>query len=473
MTLRGLLVAAAAVFLIAGRSPAAEGTVRATVDPRVEFLSAVARNAGFEEYRSSHAQSPYAARVDALLAPNKAHPAFERMRAMRKDHGMSYDAVMSLAMHVSDPPALAERIDFDRRPGRLDPRLSTGDTRDLLRDLRDLAKQVDWAGFMERERAVRDAGASQLTAAANAHDLMGWFTVHLGVPPGADCVLVAGLLCGEQNYGVGVDFPDGQRPELRPVIGTGMWDAAGLPVYRDSPGLTALLVHELCHSFANPVVDRHLDALQPAGERLFRRSADRMRAQAYGDWKTCMYETLVRACTVRCIADLVDGKAAQARAENDVARGFVWVPALAQALAQPLAAHPAGQTLDTLVPVVAAALATEADRLDKAETNAPKLVSSEPTDGAEVAPGPFVIVLRFDRPMRRGTYSVTGAKEDVPAGLALGAVSEDARTWEFRGTAEPGRTYRIGLNGGRFDGFKADDGTPLAPRMITIRVRAQ
>ncbi len=474
MILRASIVLALAALLAALRPAAADGTLRATVDPRVEFLAAVARNAGFEEYRSPQAASPYAERVDALLKPHLGHAAFDRMRAMRKDRGLSYDAVMSLAVHVTDPPALAERMDFGAAPAGLDKRLVPSDTRDLLVHLRDLAKACDWQAFWAREQPTRTEGAAHLAAAVARHDLVAWHEHALGVKPGADYVLVAGLLTGPQNFGVGVDFPDGGTPEIRPVIGCTQWDERGMPVYAATDGLTGLVAHELCHSFANPVVDRHLDALRPVGERLFAISADRMRAQAYGDWKTTMYETLVRACTVRCLAELVGDEAAAMRAQNDAARGFLWVPALADALATPLHDHPAGQTLDTLVPMVAATLEREATRISQEDAKRPKLVSVQPADGAgDVAPGPIELVLRFDRAMAKDSFSVTGSKENVPEGLKLKEVRDDGRTFVFTGTVAAGRAYAFGINGGGRTGFRSTEGVPALPMQLRFTTRAK
>ena len=92
--------------------PVHAGDIQAAVDARVEFLSAVARNAGFEEYRMPNAQSPYAQRVDDLLAPQRSHPAFDAMRAMRRDHGLSYDVqVLSReADRLADAAARAPKL---------------------------------------------------------------------------------------------------------------------------------------------------------------------------------------------------------------------------------------------------------------------------------------------------------------------------------------------------------------------------
>ena len=58
-------------------------------------------------------------------------------------------------------------------------------------------------------------------------------------------------------------YPDG-REEIRPVLGVYRFDEDGLPVPGDD--FVPLLVHEVCHSYVNPVVDRHAERLRKAGE---------------------------------------------------------------------------------------------------------------------------------------------------------------------------------------------------------------
>lgn len=446
--------------------------IAAVVDPRVEFLSAVARTAGFKEYAQANATSPYSARVDALFAPQRAHPAIALAQAMRAQHGLSYDAVMSLAMHLGPPPELQERIDFATRPPRLDARLEPAATRALLVQLRDLAAQVKWAEFAAREQAFYAEAAARLGAAANKVPLVPWFDRTLGVRQGASYQLIAGLLNGGGNYGAGIVFTDGRPEEIRPIIGCWRWDAQGMPVFSDASGstITPLVAHELCHSYTNAVVDRHVAALQPVGERLFATCRQQMAQQAYGDWKTLLYETLVRACVVRCMADTVGAEAGAAQAKEEVAHGFAWVPALAEALKRFQADRTQWKTIDDFMPVIVQTLVAEAEVAERAEQAKPKLVSCSPANGAaDVPPGAATLRLEFDRPMNTKSHSITGDPAQVPAGLKLRGSENGDRILLFDMRLEPGRSYRFGLNGGQHRNFKAADGTPMDPFIIQFR----
>lgn len=415
------------------------------------------------------AASPYAQAVDALFAARLDHPAFERMRAMRRKHGLSYDAVMSLALHVGKPPELVERIPFSSRPPLLDRRLETAPTQLLLKDLRDLAARVEWVRFAEAHHRLYATTAERLAAAANATPIVPWFDQMLGVRPSASYVLIPGLLNGGSNYGMSVQFKDGSTEEIRPVIGCRRWDAEGVPIF--GADIVPLVAHELCHTYTNAIVDRHEGALKPIGERLYRGVAKQMERQAYGTWQTMMNETFVRMMVVRFMRDTLGSAAGERQAAAEVAAGFAWVPALAAALDAYAADRARYPTLDAFVPEVIATLKRHAEAATDA-LPAPRLVSSDPPDGAADLPaGNAILRLEFDQPMRKDTYSVTGAVRDLPADIKLDHTDREGRVWFLAMVLEADRAYTIGLNGGSFRGFRGTNGVPLEFTMVRFKTR--
>ncbi|MBL9141574.1 MAG: DUF4932 domain-containing protein [Phycisphaerae bacterium] len=461
-------VLALAAFLLCG---VAHAQLKATVDPRVEFMSAVARTAEFEEYCKPNAASPYSAKVDALMAPFKEHAAIRRMRDVRKSHGLSYDAVMSLALHVGNPPELVERMSLDSSPPRLDARLPPVPTRALLHDLRDLAASVNWMAFAASQKQLYDTAADRLATAANKAPAVEWFDKTIGARPGATYTLIAGLLNGGHNYGVGVQFLDGSPEEIRPVIGCWKWDDQGLPTFSDS--IAPLVAHELCHSYTNALVDRHAETLRRAGDQLFAATEKQMKRMAYGNARTVLYETLVRAMVVRYMRDTFGAEAGAKQAAEESKAGFTWVPALAEAFDRYDADRATYPTLDAFVPEIAAVLNAQAAAM-KAGPPAPTLVRSTPADGdLQVGAGSSTLRLEFDRPMRKDSYSLTGSLHDLPTDMVLERTENDDRVFVWRMKTEPGRAYTIGLNGGNYRGFKSREGVPLPYTMIRFTTFAR
>jgi hypothetical protein len=120
------------------------------------------------------------------------------------------------------------------------------------------------------------------------------------------------------------------------------------------------LVHEFAHSYVNPIVKAHLDALRPAGEKLFAGVEEQMRRQAYGKWETMLYETLVRACVIRYLRANDRGLDALRRTAEDQFRGFLWVGRVADALKAYEKDRATYPTLDAFVPQIVEVLEREA-----------------------------------------------------------------------------------------------------------------
>jgi hypothetical protein len=332
------------------------------VDRRVELLTLVARLAGFEEFNQRDSKSPYSRAAESWFREQKDHPAVKRLRELRKKNGVSYDAVPMLAVHLEDSVALEERVPFDRPPERLDTRWGSANARAFLVELRDFVKVADTEGFFDSQEERFDGAAARLRAVIEKSEALPWFDRTFGARSGATYVAIPGLLCGGGNYGVGIRFPDGRDEEILPVFGCSNFDADGIPIFGGE--MAGLFVHELCHSYTNALVDKIAPQLEAPAKRLFERKADAMRSQAYGDWKTLAYESLVRASVVRC-RTVIEGEAAgRAQAKEEVGRGFVWVPALAVEFARYDADRKQWPTFTDFLPEIVKCFGREATKLD-------------------------------------------------------------------------------------------------------------
>src|SRR3972149_6349853 len=106
-------------------------------DPRVELMSLIFRLAGNQEYTprlglksqifrfanpsySSNQVEGYMNDVEKHFGPFKDHAVVEQARELRSTRGVSYDAPMSMAVHITDTEKLEEKVPFDPRPDGLD-----------------------------------------------------------------------------------------------------------------------------------------------------------------------------------------------------------------------------------------------------------------------------------------------------------------------------------------------------------------
>lgn len=156
--------ATAIVFMVCGGAAALaageDGPARASqrgltvrADPRVELLSLVFRLAGNPEYTRGQVAS-YAKDADEHFDVVKDHAVVRLARRLRAERGVSFDAVMAMAVHVDDAAKLGERVPFDPRPATLDARWQPDDARAFLAALTKFSEESSFDEFVKRHDAL-------------------------------------------------------------------------------------------------------------------------------------------------------------------------------------------------------------------------------------------------------------------------------------------------------------------------------
>jgi hypothetical protein len=98
------------------------------------------------------------------------------------------------------------------------------------------------------------------------------------------------------------------------------------------------------------------------------------------------------------------------------------------------------------------------------------VVSTSPSSGALVPPGPTVLRVEFDRPMRQDSYSITNAPGGAPPPVAgPPRFSADGRTFEILLSLQPDVTYALSVNSETHRNFRGLDGTTAAAYSLTFR----
>ena len=218
---------------------------------------------------------------------------------------------------------------------------------------------------------------------------MDWFDRFFGARPQARFTVALGLVNGGCCYGPHCRTGDGKE-ELFCILGVWQTDKEGMPEFtRD---MLKTVVHEFCHSYANPVIDRHEAELKAAGEKMFPHVAAAMRRQAYDNWKTMFYESLVRASTLRYVRQYDGAMAAWLATQEEKARGFPWIEDLSALLGEYEAHRDRYPTLESFSPRLVAFFNEYADKQAAAGRQA--------TEG------------RLDEPGQRADRRRSGAGED-------------------------------------------------------------
>ena len=314
-------------LLLIAMSATADDRIDVAVDPRVELISIVCRLAGFPEYNQAP-DSSWLKAVDAQFGPYRDHAAVKETKKLRGKYGISYDAPISLALHL-DADTWQPRMPLSPMPRRLDSRWDGNHTEKYIAQLGQFARDARFADFLEREQETLDGIEARYRRWIGQLDVIDWFDEIFGPIEGVTYTLHPGLLTGPHNYGVSVRLDD-ESLEIRPVLGVDVMDERGMPAIADADPW--VLVHEIAHAYVNPLFARHEAQLSVGGQAAYRKVATRMKATAYGSWETVANESGVRAATVLYARDHLGDIGVGPTASRDIARGFDWILPMAEAL---------------------------------------------------------------------------------------------------------------------------------------------
>ena len=284
------------ILALATITATAESQIKVEASETVELMSILARLAGYEEF-SENLGGQYTKDIEAWFAPYKEHAAVDLARDVRANHGIGYDRVSNMAVH----------LDIDRGKVVLGSaqELNNGwqnvDLDNFVKNVNKFYKDTRFHDFFEQHRTFYEDFAKTYEA-----NLMGYFhpewyaQFYNGSDPAEQFHVVIGFNYGSTNNGASRQLP-GKPRELFSIIGYNIDPSRGRPLY----DLT-LLFHEFNHSFVNPLLDDAARAklMEPVGQKLFQLSKQTMEQLHYNDWRIVINESLVRAAVILKMQDV-------------------------------------------------------------------------------------------------------------------------------------------------------------------------
>ena len=454
--------------------PGSARSLRVVVDPRVELLSLIFRLAGNPEYNMARVES-YAGDAEKQFGRFRSHAVVTLAQELRGTQGVSYDAVMSMAVHLTDAGHLTLKLPLQPWPESLDQRWTAPDVSNFLAAAGQFVNVSSFQEFIEQHRPLYQTTVARMQALMEKEAQLEWFDAYFGPRSQAGFTVALGLLNGGGCYGPHFRAADG-REELYCVLGVWQTDKQGLPEFtHDAMGT---VVHEFCHSYANPLIGRHQAELGASGDELFEHVAERMRSQAYGNGHTLLCESLVRACTVRYMRRYEGEDAAKRAIQDEKRKGFLWMQEMSDLLGEYEAHRAQYPTLEDFSPRLVAFFAESAKNIAKAQTDLagkrPKVVSMIPANGAQdVDPGLTAIQVVFDRPMAGKSWSLVGGGPHCPEAGKGAHFDAQRKTWTVPLKLKPDWSYEFMLNSESYDAFRSEEGVALEPVSVTFKTAGQ
>jgi hypothetical protein len=472
-TLCGALVSCAPAPPAASASTALApppAAVEVRVDPRVELMSIVFRLAEIPGYTMGNFAS-YVEAIGEHFGPHGAHPAVAEARRLAAERGVSWDAPMSLAVHLTALPELAPRRHLEG--AALDPRWTPEEAERFAALAADFAEASGFAAFFNEHRDLHALAESRMRETLREHVELGWFPDFFRETQDAPFILFIGLSNGGASYYVRFSDPEGAE-EIYAVIGAWRMDEAGLPLFDET--VVSTVVHELAHAYVNPLVDAHAERLRGAGESIFASVAGRMRAQSYGRWDLAVKESLVRAVVARYVLDREGPAAASRELAPQLELGFLWTEELFALLGAYRQAPDRYPAFSAFVPTLAAYfddLGPRANELAaRYDARRPRLLSISVPSGAEnVDPALTEIRFHFDRAMDRRRHPIVTQGPEGQAhypGAGGPGFDESGQVLTLPVRLRPNWSYRftLGFPGG--GGFVDTHGVSMIPVEVSF-----
>jgi hypothetical protein len=317
------------------------------VDKRVELLSIVFRLAGNFEYNDNTYRS-YVSDIHSHFDEYKAHPLIAFATEMSNKNGVSFDAVMFMAIYLEQPPLLNPIIPFsakipEGRWGQDNANKFAG----LLKQFYTDARCEEF--FVEHE-GLYNTAQERFMPVYESLDV-NWYNQYYGEQPVGSLNVIIGLGLGGGNYGPKLKYPDGKE-DTYAIMGTWSIDSTNKPIYTVDDNLPTL-IHEFNHSYVNHLTKKYEKDFESSGLKLFDLVKAGMGNQHYTSWQTMMNEALVRASVIRyLLKHNPDGKAAKYQLISDFGRGFFWMKDLVETLGAYEKNRGKYPTLESYIPVL-------------------------------------------------------------------------------------------------------------------------
>ncbi len=441
------------------------------VDERVELTSIAARLAEYDEYNND-VNKLYVQDIHQYFDKYKDHPLIKYMREIRDANGIGFDAVATMAIHLSPPPSLTPIVKFsadvpDKRWG-----LATAMKFDTL--LRQFYKDSHFDAFFKAHAQLYATAIMHFDSLYRQLDV-NWYYKYYGIKPRGSFNIIIALGNGGANYGPKVIFPDGSE-KLYAIMGAWKFNRDGSPSFNDRDYLPTL-IHEFNHSFVNYLTDENKDKLTASGDIIYQADAKKMSRLAYGDWKTMMSEALVRASVIRYLqTHYQDTTVAEKEMQSQLAVGFVWIKKLVGLLGVYEANRQTYQTLEGFMPRIAEFYTSTAGNINTLISDyakdLPHVASIEPAIQGDttVDPGLKQIKVYFDKPLAGKGVSIgygRSGESHYPSLKFLG-YADGNKAILIQLDLKPNTDYEFVLLG---LAFKTPDGHPLENYYISFKTR--
>lgn len=271
----------------------------------------------------SYLDSQYKRDAASFFAACSSHAAVTKFAKLSAS-GFDFNNVPEAFISLSEPPELHPRFPLG------DSVIASAGGAESLADFwasaRDFAQDCRFDEFYASHQPEYEqmVARSRPTVLASMSSLI----AYLGTPLGSTKVILGPLL-HDGGFATRIDNEGGQTAAIA-FIGPNAITAGSVD-FGEAARLQPLVAHEFAHTVINPLTANYGSQVAATAEN-FEPLREAMRREGYSTWDQVINESIIRSITSRLTAADRGEKAANAEIAEDVRRGFVYVPALVDAL---------------------------------------------------------------------------------------------------------------------------------------------
>lgn len=288
--------------------------VQVSLDPRIELVAIICYLSGYEEYSKSQIVS-YKSDVDTYFKPFRNHEALAYMKEIREKYQTGHNKPMNFAVYLTD--SLTPSVPFDKLPGGFNPQWKEDTYYHLSALVKQFAQDTNFSKFFQSLNTKYAQDIRDIEKEVNSSINFDWFTSFFGeLPQHSNFRVIICLNNGNCSYGLSTLIGDTQT----------IYSINGALLNSEKISIDPFnIIHELCHSFCNPIIDEFHSKLEATGKLVREDYLTRKHDKAYGSWESIFYETLVRASASCYIKENNSAMAAWLNNSEDKKKGFMWI----------------------------------------------------------------------------------------------------------------------------------------------------
>ena len=445
---------------------AEQSVIAPKVDKRVELLSIVFRLAGNREYNSACFKE-YNNKLAAHFNQYKNHELIDFANELRVKNGISYDAVVSMAVALDDN--LNPVTDFSNAVP--EKRWCATDADKFVRLLKKFNKDAKCDEFFEDNEDLFHEVEKRFAAVCEKVDLA-WYHSFFGTSADESFTLLISPGCGNQNYGPSFTLSNNKKNAFA-IMGIWRVDESGMPVFKEGEYLP-YIIHEFAHSFVNPLLEKYSADFKESGVVIYEAVEYEMsRQQAYGNWQIMLNEALVRASVIKYFIDHGVGETkTQQMLNQESNRGFIWIKGLVADLRKYGSQREQYLTLESYIPNLALSYKTFAQKISQYDSQKPKVesISEFKNNDTNVDSQISTITINFNSRLLGKGYSVNFGRKGKRAFPKLNKIfyTNDNKSVVMEVQLIADKEYQFVLTG---KNFKTEQGIPLKTYEVNFKTQ--